>query len=232
MRPGGRSEGIHLESPTMRFYYYSFFGVLLILLVYALGGALLGALWFALRRWERAWILMLPLFALLLILPWAEELLIAWNFGQLCKKDAGIFVYHKVQVDGFYDSTMRSGYENIDRVGYRFMEQPSRDKAKIEHIEKSNDVWKVTILDRPTARYQYVWTDQDTPMSHKVDRIERAVLDAELNQQLARDTKYRRRAPWFYVGLDRPVMLCSAPGADPLQRTGSVSTLALEPTKN
>jgi hypothetical protein len=218
----------------MVFYYYSFFGVLLILLVYALGGALLGALWFALRKWKRAWILMLPLFALLLILPWAEELWIAWNFGRLCSKDAGTFVYRTADVDGFYDETHGWRPDKLRTSGYRWVEGQDNSGSKPiywRHEWMDGEIHSSQI-DHPTARYHYLWTDRDTRISYKVERIERAVVDTELKQTLARETKYRRAAPWFYVSLDRPAMLCPAPGVDPLEKSGSVFNLALKPTHN
>ena len=74
----------------MRFYYVSIFSILLLGLIYLIGTGLLT--WFGLwlrKRWKRAWMLMVPLFLLLYAGPVAEEFWIAWNFGQLCKKDAG-----------------------------------------------------------------------------------------------------------------------------------------------
>lgn len=69
-------------------------------------------------------------------------------------------------------------------------------------------------------------------MSHKVDKIERVVVDSQTGELLARDTKYRRLAYWFYVGLDLPVILCPAPGQHPLAKHGSVFNLALKPKQN
>jgi hypothetical protein len=198
----------------MVFYYYSFFGVLLILAVYALGGALLGALWFALRKWKRVWILMLPLFSLLLILPWAEELWIAWNFGRMCKKDAGVFVYKTVRVEGFYDAHMRSGYENIESGGYHFMEHPSPDGTKVEHVEKIDGEWRVTLREQPTARYRYT-RDSVVRMSHKVWRQVSSVDDLIAGEQLGKYTRYSREAPWFFIGLSRPSIACDGPEGGP-----------------
>jgi hypothetical protein len=97
---------------------------------------------------------------------------------------------------------------------------------------KSGESWRITTIDHPSARYRYLWPHVDTPMSHKVDKIERVVSDSQTGDLLARETRYRRQAPWFYVGLDRPVMLCPAPGAHPLSKYGSVFTLALKPKQD
>jgi hypothetical protein len=73
-----------------------------------------------------------------LVLPVAEELWIAWNFGQACK-EAGTFIYKKVQVEGFYDSTMRSAYENTRPGRYRFVEHATEDRKGIERVERADD---------------------------------------------------------------------------------------------
>lgn len=213
----------------MRFYYISIFSVMFLGVLYLLGTGLLAWIWYRLRKWKRAWVLMVPLFVLLYVGPIAEELWIAWNFGRLCSKDAGIFVYKTVQVDGFYDATMRSAYEAIQTGGYHFMEHRSRDETKVEHVEKIDGKWKVTILDHPTARYHYESPHQNTSMGYGVSKIERVVRDSQTGEVLARETKYVRDAPWFFIGLDRPVMLCPTPGEHSLEKFGSVYNLALKP---
>jgi hypothetical protein len=211
----------------------------------------------------------------ILVAPWMEELWIAYNFGQLCSKDAGIFIKKTVEVDGFYDSTMRSAYENTKPGHYRFIEQATEDRKGFERVQRASeeeksralawyadsnpskespkdrsifyqlneketvavlpngvDAWRITKLDKPTARYQYRWPHMDRLMSHKVDKIERVVSDNQTEEVIARETKYRRQAPWFYIGLDRPVMLCPAPGEHPLSKHGSVFNLALKPKQS
>ncbi|UCH48817.1 MAG: hypothetical protein JSU95_03160, partial [Betaproteobacteria bacterium] len=86
-------------------------------------------------------------------------------------------------------------------------------------------------IEQPTARYQYSQPDRGTPLAHKVERIERVVIDNKTDDVLAKETKYRRRSPWFFVGLDRPVMLCPAAGEHPLERYGSIYNLALKPKR-
>ncbi len=118
----------------MRFYYISIFSVMLLGLIYLVGTVLLA--WFGLwlrKRWNKAWMVMVPLFLLLYTSPVAEEFWIAWNFGQLCKKDAGIFVYKAVEADGFYDATGGS-FELIRSGQYRWIESPSRERAGAERL--------------------------------------------------------------------------------------------------
>ncbi len=256
----------------MRFYYLSIISILLLLLIWSIGTWLLVRLGAQLKEsHKRVWPLMLPLFMLLYLGPIAEEFYIAWNFDRLCKKDAGIFVYKTVQVDGFYDGTMRSGYVNTGPDGYRFMEHASEDRKGFERVERADeklrqkaldwyaqthrgkegpkdrsifyplndqetiavmpngvDAWRIKKLERPTARYHYRWPS-DRSVSYKIEKIERMVIDSHTDEVLARETKYRRTAPWFYIGLDRPVMLCPAPGEHPLSKYGSVFNLALKP---
>ena len=224
----------------MRFYYISVFSVVLLGLIYVVGTAVLAWLWYSLRKWKRAWMLMVPLFALLYISPVAEELWIAWNFEQLCKKDAGIFVYKTVEVEGFYDAT-RSTHDGpptdqsiveFEQSGYRFYERRFGDTGKVVHIEKTNGVWVPTVLDHPSARYHYKWPHMNTPWMHKVTKIERVVIDSETGEILGRYLDYTREAPWFFIGLDRPLMFCKEAENDARKRgTGFSPNMVLLPTQ-
>ncbi len=159
----------------MRFYYISIFSVMLLGLFYLIGTGLLAALWLWLRkRWKKAWIAMVPLFLLLYAAPVAEEFWIAWNFGQLCKKDAGIFIYKTVEADGFYDDTRPAhagpptplAVKSMNESGYRFHERPLRDNkggpTKVVRIEKVDGQWTSTVprpprgkVLLPVAAYEY-----------------------------------------------------------------------------
>jgi hypothetical protein len=225
----------------MGFYYFSLLGTALALL---LGFCAAGAFWLLWRGVlnrnisGKVFAISLPLF---LLLPWSEELWIAYNFDRHCRQDAGIFVYKTVEVEGFYDAAREThagprseeGARDLDRDGYRFYEMVFSNYRggpnQIVHFEKISGVWKASVLDHPTARYHYRWPHVDTPIGHKVDKIERVVVDSQTGELLARETKYRREAPWFYIGLDRPVILCPAPGKHPLEKHGAVFNLALKP---
>jgi hypothetical protein len=236
-RPRDKKEDI-----PMRFYYISIISIAMLAVIYLVGTVILfwiGQAWR--KHYKRAWLAMTPFFMLLYAAPVAEEFWIAWNFGRLCAKDAGIFVYKTVEVEGFYDATRptlpeprtKQGAQDLDRGGYRFYEMVFPDlkggPSKVVRLEKRNGLWNATVLDQPTARYHYRAPHMNTPMTHKVDKIERVVEDTRGHELLARETKYRREAPWFYIGLDRPVMLCPAPGEHPLSQYGSVFNLALKP---
>ncbi len=200
----------------MKFYYISIISVMLLAAIYLVGTAVLGfcGVWLR-KRWKRAWIVMVPLFLLLYAAPVAEEFWIAWNFGQLCKKDAGIFVNKTVEVDGFYDATMRSGFENIEKGGYRFMEHPSRDRTRVEHVEKVNGQWVTNELDHPTARYHYTTNIYGSRAAHKITRQESLVTDKASGAVLGRYVEYGRRSPWFFVGLGEVPYSCDGPDGGP-----------------
>jgi len=123
----------------MRFYYISIISIFLLLVIWFIGTGLLA--WFGSwlrKRMKHAWVVMVPLFLLLYIGPIAEELLISRNFGQLCKKDAGIFIYKTVEVEGFYDSTGGS-FELLRSGKYRWLEGPSRDGKGVSHTALGDD---------------------------------------------------------------------------------------------
>lgn len=233
----------------MGFYYISIFSIFLLGVVYA---ALLLIFW-GIARFTREMpgrrALLCIVGAVFLVLPVGEELWIAWNFGQACK-EAGTFIYKKVQVNGFYDSTMRSAYENTKPGGYQFVEHATEDRKGIERVERvDNDArnkalswyternpgkglpkkqsviyplndkervvvfpngieaWKVTRLDRPTARYHFRSLSH-IPHGHKVVKHDGTVTDSETKEVLGRELRFGRYAPWFFVGLDAPVKLC------------------------
>ena len=207
----------------MRFYYISLISLVLLGLIYVFGTMFLVWLGKKLKkRWDGAWKVMVPLFLLLYIGPIAEELWIAWNFGQLCRKDAGIFINKTVEVEGFYDSTAvlpkvytplaPQSVEYYEKGGYRYYElglsQPSGGPNKVVHIEKVEGVWTPTVLDRPAARYHYLWPHMSEVVSHNIVKGERVILDRQSGEVLGRYLNYARRAPWFFIHLDRPSMGC------------------------
>ena len=220
----------------MRFCYISIISVIMLAIIYFVGTALLVLLGSWLRkRWSKAWIAMAPLFLLLYTAPVAEEFWIAWNFGQLCRKDAGIFIHKVVEGEGFYDATRSThdgprnpqAIEEYEKSGYSFYEKKFRNTGKIVRVEKFNGVWTPTVLDRPTARYHYRWPHSHSRVGHKVVKHERVVVDSMSGDVLGRDLEYGRKAPWFFIGLDRPLMLC--PEQHPLTKYGAIYNQVLKP---
>jgi len=209
----------------MGFYYFSFFGTALALLVSLITA---GVFWFVwrgvLKRRIPSWafLVSLPFF---LVLPWAEELWIAWNFGQACK-EAGTFIHKKVQVEGFYDETRTThagtptpqAVASFEESGYRFFEM--KGKQAYVRIEKHEGRWVTTTLVRPTARYHFRMTDpmDGTPWGHKIIRFGSVVFDTETNQEIARYIGFGRGAAWYFIGLDVPGFACDSPGNWPYTR--------------
>lgn len=215
----------------MRFYYISIVSVFLLILIWSVGTGLLVWLGSRLRRTrKRIWPVMVPLFLILYIGPIAEELWIARNFGQLCKKDAGIFIYKTVEVEGFYDATRpthpnarsKVAADDLNKGGYQFYEMPLPDfkggATRVVHLKKVNGEWNPTVLEQPSARYHYKWPEMNSTVSYKVRKTERLVSDSETREVLGRYVDYDRTAPWFFVGLDRPLMFCKEAEADARER--------------
>jgi hypothetical protein len=213
----------------MRFYYGGMSGLILWPLYLAQLVAI-GALWWVFSKFNaKLWVplaataLLLPVAA---IWPWWEELGIAYNFGQLCKKDAGIFIHKTVEVEGYFDATRaaradpvpKEVAESFDRQGYRFYEAVLPDfrggRNRVVRFEKVDGVWTPTVLDHSTARYHYRWPDMNRIVSHKIERTERSVVDVKSGDTLGRYVDYGRRAPWFFVALDAPLMFCKEAAED------------------
>lgn len=146
-------------------------------------------------RW-RWWLLALPALVLM-VLPWAEEAWIAWHFNEACR-DAGIKVSRQVEAEGFYDSTMRSGYELIRDRKFRFMEHPSTEAGKIDHIEFKDGQWTKMTLEHPKARYVFQYAYRPTlhryeePVGWKLERTQFEVRDIQTGEVLGSDTRITR----------------------------------------
>jgi hypothetical protein len=245
----------------MRFYSIGLFSVVLLAVIYFVGTWVLVAFGAWLRRcWKRAWWAMVPLFLLLYIAPIAEELWIAWNFGRLCRQDAGLFIYKTVEVEGFYNATGAT-LDLVRPGGYRFIESYSREGkgairltfgdaelvrqalARYGHenpgqdataqdvirvrldertealvYPKKGESWRITKLDRPTARYHYSSDIYGTRAAHKITRQESVVTDVASGEVLGRYVVYGRRPPWFFVGLGEVPYSCDGPDGGPNSR--------------
>jgi len=254
----------------MTFFYPSIFSLILLSVIYTvIMLVLVGIHAYLVKRRKlaprTALLRLAPLAIVFLLAPVAEELWIAWNFNRLCSKDAGIFIYEKVEVEGFYAET--GGALDLVRPGnYRFIEYPHQGKTY--HLEyggeaflsqvlarmkagegereaegvhrlqldertqalifpEKSESWKITTIDRPTARYHYLEPGSHITVSHEIFKDEWIVLDKSSDQVLARETNYGRRAPWFFISLDRPVRIC--PTQHPLARYGAIYRQALPP---
>jgi hypothetical protein len=212
----------------MGFYYISILSVVPLSIAYGLLSLVLWGIARLTRGLAARGVLLVLIGVVFLVVPVAEELWIAWNFGQVCK-EAGTFVYRKVQVEGFYDDTRpgrpgplaEQAKKSMDQSGYLFHERPFESTrggpSKVVRYEKVNDEWISRVLDRPTARYHYKWPNpQGVQVAYKVGKSERVVIDSENNEQIARYISFGRRPPWYWIALDKPAFACDAPGRWPM----------------
>lgn len=172
-------------------------------------------------RWR--WVLLAPPAAALLSLPWVEEAWISSHFKEACK-DAGVKVYRQVEVEGFYEGTIGTGYSFIEEYGFKFMEEKRVD-GRIAHTERLGGEWKTTILDRPSARYHVKYAYQPTPYGYeepigwKLRKTERQVVDSQTGEILGRHTSIKRVLPTheaLIAGLfGPPIVLCPSPDVQP-----------------
>ena len=139
----------------MRFYYMSIFSLIFLVVLYAV---ILGIFWFVwsrvLKRKFRGPVVWSVVVAVL-VAPWLEEFWIVYNFGQLCRKDAGIFIRKTVEVDGYFDATAgllkihdplpKPTSESFDQRGFEFYEKSMSDPrggpSKVAHFEKVDGRW-------------------------------------------------------------------------------------------
>lgn len=174
-------------------------GVTIILAIYAIVELVLYQVYRKLGSDRLAWAVVIPISVLVLVAPWTDEVFIAQQFRNVCD-GAGVNIKRAVETDGFYDGTQRSGYELVERVGYRFMEQPSTDRSKVEHVEKVDGEWQTTVLNAPTARYHYVRTLDEVQMSRAVYCSEDTVVDATTRETLG-TYRYCKRYAGFVENL-------------------------------
>lgn len=108
----------------MGFYYFSILSWAVFAAYFAIAAAIIIKICEA-NQLSKYW--KASLLAVAFIAPWTEELWIAYNFGQLCRKDSGKFIYKTVEVEGYYDDSSAS-LELVRSGKYRFIESPSKDR--------------------------------------------------------------------------------------------------------
>lgn len=214
----------------MSFYPFSILNLILLVPVYLIGALFLAwGVRHVRARHPDNWKVLIPISLLVYAGPISEELWIAGNFAYLCRKDAGLFVYKTVAVEGFYDAARpthagprsKQAADELDAGGYRFYEmvfRGGRGKAdRVVHLEKNDGEWTATLLDHPIARYHY-FRDSGVDIGHKLMKQESRVIDSETDEAIAQYRVYVREAPWFFIGLDRPNMGCDSPEGGPYSK--------------
>lgn len=201
----------------MSFYYISLFSWIVFAIYFAIAAAIIfkvcGA--YKLSRYWKAGLLTVAF-----IVPWTEELWIAYNFGQLCRKDAGLFISKTVDVEGFYDDTTHWWRQLKENSNYQFVESRDNLYGTFWRAERDGNEVRHFKIEKPTARYRYIFPNNHSPVSYRITKIEYQVIDSQIGKTMARQTKYARQAYWFFIGLDAPLMLCPAPGERPHEEQG------------
>jgi len=193
----------------------SIIGIGLIAVFYAILVAILVPLWRWLSPAWLKWSVTVPLALLLLALPVADEVWITWHFNELCK-DAGVHVTRKVDVEGYLNDTSRaspdyakefvitdaSAIREFDRAGYRFKESLFSD-GRVRHLERVPEGIRITILDRPAARYVYKHAYQPTPhkteepVGFRIGKREIIIVDSQTGETIGRETGFNRYPGWI-----------------------------------
>ncbi|MCW5575159.1 MAG: hypothetical protein KIT13_03595 [Burkholderiales bacterium] len=259
----------------MRFYYPSIFSLIFIAVLYAIVLGVFWFIWVKLYKRKFSGPAVWPVVTLVLVLPWLEEFWIAWNFGQLCRKDAGIVINRTVEVEGYFNDTGRTITRIVGGPSYKFIESREerkfREGRKFRRVEKASDeekehaiawfietypgkelkknrnewimhpvdeqvqinvevdtgyAWRVTKLDRPTARYHYKVLNRHTPVAHQITRFENVVEDVQTGEILGKFVNYYRGAYWFFIHLSRPTIPCVETESD-VRKYGTLSIYAL-----
>lgn len=182
---------------------FSIIGYVIIAVFYVISSAILFLLWVKFER--KNWIkpLLAVLVPVVVALPWAEELWIAWNFSELCN-DAGVHVARRVEAAGYYNDivtgprregriTNPQAVDAYEKTGFNFVERKTTVPGKISHVKRTTDgEWIVTVLDEPTATYHYKLARYDSKVGHKLTVIEYVVVDSKDNSTLGRSLIYKR----------------------------------------
>lgn len=211
----------------MGFFYISLLSIVPLTIAYAAVGCLFLAL-VRLSRGLSGRKIILAVGALALIaLPIGEELWIAWKFGQACKH-AGLSIYKKVQVDGFYDDTAH-WWRQLSESKFAFVESRDPLHQSLWRAERTGNEIRHFKIDRPTARYHFTRPHNHTPVAHKVRMFEYLVRDVHANEILAREQTYAREAPWYSRFFDRRTLFCPVSGEHGQNIRATIYELALQP---
>ncbi|HTQ76429.1 MAG TPA: hypothetical protein VMI15_00260, partial [Burkholderiales bacterium] len=123
----------------MRFFYFSVFSMALLAAYCVVVTPLIWLIWTKLfnRKFTARFATISAL--VVAVLPWTEEFWIAYNFGQRCRKDAGIFVNKTVDVKGFYDDTTAWGPRQIAAYGYEYVESRDPVYQTLTRVERASE---------------------------------------------------------------------------------------------
>ncbi len=205
----------------MSFYYPSIFSFIFLAVLYAVVLGLIWLVWVKLvkRKFSgpAAWGVM----ALVIVAPWLEEFWIAWNFGQFCRKDAGLVVHKVVEVEGFYDDTTH-WWRQLAESKYQFVESRDNTYGGLYRVEKNGSEIRHYKIDRLTARYHYFRNIYGEDVSYKITRVEARITDSKNGEVIGKYVSYGRGPYWFYISLGKPPYSCDGPDGGPLSNGNSL----------
>jgi len=162
--------------------------------------------------------------------PIAEELWVAWRFGQLCE-EAGLVVNKVAVVDGFYDDTHSWSERQMNESAYRFVEGHGMSEGKDAYWrhERSGNEIRSFRIDKPSARYTFSMPHNHSQVAYKISMFEYLVVDTKTGEVLAQEKTYARNPFWFFVGSQKATRFCSVSGNDGQKMVGSLYKLVLKP---
>lgn len=129
------------------------------------------------------------LVAAIVVGPWGEELWIAYNFGHLCRKDAGLVIKKTVKVDGYYDDTGTP--TRLVGSPYKFLESPD-GHGKYQRLEYATEEEKSKALAWYSETHSGTAPPKNIWITHTLNDRVRIVVEA--------DTGYA----WRITKLDKP----------------------------
>ena len=210
----------------MSFYYFSLFGAFFAFAISCLGLGVFWVVWTKVLRRKRSNRVFFVAALIALLLPWTEEFWIAYNFGQLCRKDAGVHINKVVEVDGFYDDTTHWWRQLKESSNYQFVESRDNLYGTLWRVERDGEGLRHFAIDKPTARYHYRVIDSHKKTVHKITRFENVVLDSSNGEILGRYVDYYRGPYWQFVGLDSTTIPCMEAQSD-IRKYGTLSVYSL-----
>jgi len=89
-----------------------------------------------------------------------------------------------------------------------WIREPLSDREEVVVEQGTGYAWRITTLDKPTARYQYKVIDSHAHVSHEIDRFEDVVTDTQTGELLGRFVNYYRGPYWFFISLGAPTIPC------------------------
>jgi len=129
-------------------------------------------------------------FLVMLVLPFADVIVVGRQHQALCRKDAGTHIYRTVEVEGFY---RRSIYEGVLDRGFTYVEGYRKGKLYRARKNRSDQVTYENI-EEPMSRYESGY--ETAVLTPRLDLQRYYVRDRRSGEVLAEGINYG-----YYWGL-------------------------------